>query len=219
MNECIIAPSVLSMDFSKMQKQTQILNQSQAKWLHFDVMDGHFVPNITFGASVLKGFKESSSLYLDVHLMISDPVKYLSDFKKAGANQITVHVESFSNDIKKIEEAIRLIHELGCDAGITCRPNTQIEPFECLLDCIETFLVMSVEPGFGGQTFMENQLEKVRWLKQKREEKGLSYRIEIDGGINSETAKKSKEAGCDTLVAGSYIFKNDIEETIRELLK
>ena len=151
--------------------------------------------------------------------MISDPVKYLSDFKKAGANQITVHVESFSNDIKKIEEAIRLIHELGCDAGITCRPNTQIEPFECLLDCIETFLVMSVEPGFGGQTFMENQLEKVRWLKQKREEKGLSYRIEIDGGINSETAKKSKEAGCDTLVAGSYIFKNDIEETIRELLK
>ena len=92
MNECIIAPSVLSMDFSKMQKQTQILNQSQAKWLHFDVMDGHFVPNITFGASILKGFKESSSLYLDVHLMISDPVKYLADFKKAGANQITVHV-------------------------------------------------------------------------------------------------------------------------------
>ena len=214
-----LAPSILSADFARLLEDVKKVEKAGCEYLHIDVMDGHFVPNITFGASILKGFKESSSLYLDVHLMISDPVKYLSDFKKAGANQITVHVESFSNDIKKIEEAIRLIHELGCDAGITCRPNTQIEPFECLLDCIETFLVMSVEPGFGGQTFMENQLEKVRWLKQKREEKGLSYRIEIDGGINSETAKKSKEAGCDTLVAGSYIFKNDIEETIRELLK
>ncbi|MDD7281185.1 ribulose-phosphate 3-epimerase [Floccifex sp.] len=219
MNEIIIAPSVLSMDFSKMQEQTKELNESKAKWLHFDVMDGHFVKNLTFGAYILNGFKKTSDLYMDVHLMMTNPMDYIEDFKNAGANQITIHTESFSNDVSKLSEAIKTIHDMGMDAGLTLKPSTAIEPFECLLTEIETFLVMSVEPGFGGQSFMEDQLQKVQWLKKKREEKGLSYRIEIDGGINDKTAIKAIESGCDTLVAGSYVFKNGIKQSIEGLLK
>lgn len=217
--ERIIAPSVLSLDYSKMESQIEALNASKAKWLHFDVMDGHFVPNITFGPDILKGFRKASPLFMDVHLMIEDPTYYAPIFVKAGADMICFHVESFNQDVKACQTFIQQMKDLGVQVGFTLKPATSIEPFEPLLDIVDMVLVMSVNPGFGGQSFMEDQLEKVRWLKQKREEKDLSYRIEIDGGINQDTYKLAVEAGVDTLVAGSYVFKNDILETIDGLLK
>ncbi len=217
--ERIIAPSVLSLDYSRMQDQIKELEKSRAKWLHFDVMDGHFVPNLTFGPDILKGFNKATDLFLDAHLMVTDPEKYAPIFADAGADLVTFHTEALDNDCSRITRLIKTLQDKGIKAGFVVKPKTDITQFESVLDVTDLVLVMSVEPGFGGQSFMEDQLDKVRWLYQKREEKKLDYRIEIDGGISDKTYQKAVDAGCDTLVAGSYVFKKDICEAVESLLK
>lgn len=217
-NKIIVSPSVLSMDYSKMQVQMEELNRSNAEWIHFDVMDGHFVPNLSFGPDLLKGFRKMTNKVLDVHLMVSDPEKYVPVFIEAGADVVTFHVEALDNDLERISALMDLIHEQGVQGGVVIKPKTDVTFIEQLLPKMDIVLIMTVEPGFGGQSFMENMMEKVDWLHQTRMEKELSYRIEVDGGINEQTAQISVSHGADTLVAGSYVFNQDIIQGVDSLL-
>ena len=218
MNSIVIAPSILSLDYANVSAQLEILKESKAEWLHFDVMDGHFVPNLTFGPDILKGFKKACPLFMDVHLMVEDPKTYAPIFIQNGADLVTFHTEALDNDLSRIQGLLDEIHNLGAKGGIVVKPDTAIEPFESVLKSCDLVLVMSVEPGFRRQKLIKDMLKKVEWLKEKREELNLSYRIEIDGGINQDTYKSALDAGCDTLVAGSYVFKNDITKTIEGML-
>ncbi len=217
MEKLIIAPSILSMDYSKMNEQLEQVKQAGAQWLHFDVMDGHFVPNLTFGPDILKGIRKASDLVLDVHLMVDDPEFFGDVFADAGADLVTFHTEALDNDMDRISRLIRHLHEKGVQAGAVIKPKTPVEILEPVLDQADLILVMSVEPGFGGQSFMPDMLDKVKWLDDYRKEHHLNYRIEIDGGINQTTAKQAREAGADTLVAGSYVFRNNIQEAVDSL--
>lgn len=218
MRKIEIAPSVLSLDYSIFEKQCDQLNSSHANWLHFDVMDGHFVPNLTFGPDILKGFRKACpELLMDVHLMVENPEMFVKPFADAGADLISFHVEAIQ-DKKKIKEILALIHSYGIKAGLVIKPKTDVSVlFDFLNDC-DLVLIMSVEPGFGGQKFMEDQLPKVKKLREIIDEQKLNCVIEIDGGINQETSKLAKEAGVDVLVAGSYVFKGDIHTQVDTLL-
>ena len=163
-NSRIISPSVLSMDYSKMPEQVAQLNASPAKWLHFDVMDGHLVPNLTFGPDILKGFCKLSDLVMDVHLMVSDPAKYAPIFIDAGANMVTFHVEALDNDMEKVQSLLDEIHKLGAMAGVVVKPKTDVKIIQPVLSSCDMVLIMTVEPGFGGQSFMEDMMPKVKWL-------------------------------------------------------
>ncbi len=212
----IVAPSVLSMDFSNAQPALDALHNSLASWLHFDVMDGHFVPNISFGPGILKDLKANSPLFMDVHLMIEDPMGYADVFIKSGADLITFHWECF-NDVARAKAFIDYLHVKGVKVGITSKPATDIRVYESLLNHVDLVLVMSVEPGFGGQAFMEEAIDKIQYFDNKRKQLNLEYLIEVDGGINESTGKRCVEAGCDVLVAGSYIFKGEIKERVKSL--
>lgn len=210
----IIAPSVLSLDYSKFETQVAILN-NEVEWLHFDVMDGHFVPNLTFGPDILKAFKKASSLFMDVHMMVSDPAFFLETFYKAGANAYTFHYEAIENK-DDILPLIREIKKLGLKAGMSIKPKTNVEILLPYLNELDIVLVMSVEPGFGGQSFIESSYDKIEYLNNLKNQ--YNYLVEVDGGVNDTNAPKLKEAGVDVLVAGSFVFKGDIVSNI-QLLK
>lgn len=217
MKELVIAPSILSLDYSRTSEQLKELDESNAKWMHFDVMDGHFVPNLTFGPDLLKGFKKAVDMVMDVHIMVDNPDMVSEIFAKAGADIITFHLEAVK-DMDACLELCRKIRAMGVQAGVSVKPKTAVEGLLAHLKEIDLILIMSVEPGFGGQSFMEDTLEKVRVLREQIEKEGLDTRIEIDGGINKETAKLAVAAGVDTLVAGSYVFKKGIAEAVDALL-
>jgi ribulose-phosphate 3-epimerase len=210
----IIAPSILAGDFANIQKEVEMLNRSQADWIHVDVMDGEFVPNISFGIPVCKAIHKHAKKPLDVHLMIIKPERYLEDFVKAGAEILTVHYEACPH----LHRTLQQIRDLGAKTGVSLNPHTNVDVLEDTINDIDLVLVMSVNPGFGGQTFIENTYDKVRKLKQLIKEKGANTLIEIDGGVNIDNAKPLIAAGADALVAGSFVFKSSSpENTIAEL--
>ena len=205
-----IAPSILSSDFSKLGEVLENLNQSGADLVHVDVMDGHFVPNITFGPPVIKKIRHYSKLPFDVHLMIAPVERYIKDFSDAGADIITIHPEATDN----LVQSVQLIKSLGKKAGVSLNPKTDIEQLMPAIHLIDLILIMSVNPGFGGQKFMPEVLNKVKVLRKKIDEEKLPIEIEIDGGIDFETAKLAVDAGVDILVSGTTLFNN--KESLRD---
>lgn len=205
----MIAPSILSADFANLQNEIEKITEAGADLIHVDVMDGHFVPNLTIGMPVVKSLKPISNLPLDVHLMIEKPEKYIEEFIKAGSQYLTIHVEATT----EVEGCLKKIRNLGAKAGITSRPGTSLEKIKPFLNLVDLVLVMTVEPGFGGQSFMNEQLKKIEELNQLRSAKNYSYLIEVDGGINPTTAALCWASGADILVAGSAIFKGEKESS------
>lgn len=210
-----VSPSLLSADFANMENACKMLEQAKADYIHCDVMDGSFVSQITFGEKMVAAVKNCSTLPLDVHLMIVNPIKHIESFAKAGSSIITVHYEAL---MEKTEACINAIKDLGVKAGLSVKPNTDIEEIEKYLPMLDLVLIMSVEPGKGGQEFLESALRKIEFCKKIKDEKKLDLLIEVDGGINAETGKLCAKAGVDVLVAGSYIFKGkDIKGAIDSL--
>lgn len=210
----LIAPSLLSADFANLARDIKMVNQSEADWFHIDVMDGVFVPNISFGFPVIKAIKKYSEKPLDVHLMIVQPERYIKEFKNTGTDVLTVHYEASSHLHRTIQE----IKQEGMKAGVAINPHTPVYALENIISEIDLVLVMSVNPGFGGQKFIENTIDKVKRLRKLIEVKRSKAMIEVDGGVTGENAARLVECGADILVAGNFIFSSgNPEQTIREL--
>lgn len=212
----IISPSFLSADFLKLGEEVKMINESNAEWIHLDIMDGVFVPNISFGIPVVKAIAGVAEKVLDVHLMIVEPDKYIDAFAAAGANYLTVHVEATTH----LHRTLQAIKAKGMKAGVSLNPHTPLSSIEEVLQDIDLVLLMSVNPGYGGQSFIEHSIDKVKRLRKMIDERGCGTLIEIDGGVNIHNAGVLFEAGCDALVAGSAVFGDpDPKEMINRLLK
>ena len=210
-----IAPSILSANFANIQRDIKIVeNETKCKYLHIDVMDGNFVPNISIGQPFIKSLRKISNMIFDVHLMVEKPERYIEDFKKSGADILTVHCEATTH----LHRTLSQIRQCGMKAGVTLNPATPIETLLPILDIVDLVLVMSVNPGFGGQSFISNSLYKLQKLQEYKKEYGYDYIVEVDGGVNEKTIKQVSNAGAELLVAGSAVFnENGIKNNIEKL--
>ncbi len=208
-----LAPSIVAADFNRLGEQIKEAGSTGTKYLHIDVMDGLFVPSISFGMPLIESIRKESDMFFDVHLMINEPARYLNEFAKAGADGITVHKEACGD----LKNTLYGINKLGLKTAVSINPETPVQAIEDVLDMVHMVLVMSVHPGFGGQKFIPGALEKVKWLKDARKEKGLDYKIEIDGGVNKSNIAEISQNGVDIIVAGTAVFGGNITENINSL--
>jgi len=210
----IIAPSMLAADFGNLQRDVELVNNSTAEWFHMDVMDGVFVPNISYGPSIIKAMTKHTNKFIDAHLMIVNPDKYIEDYKNAGVHNLTVHYEACDH----LHRSVQAIKAAGMKAGVALNPHTPVHLLENIIQDIDLVLIMSVNPGFGGQKFIENAIHKVSQAKDLIVQKNSSAKIEVDGGVNTENGRRLVNAGADVLVAGSFVFKSENPiETIEKL--
>lgn len=210
----VIAPSILSANFCRLEQEIHLAQTGGAQWFHCDVMDGHFVPNITFGPMIVEAVRQCTDSFIDVHLMIEKPERYLADFAKAGADLIAVHLETCPH----LHASIYQIRNLGCKSAVAINPATPLSSLSAILHDVDMVVLMSVNPGFGGQPFIESSLERLRALRLMRDELGASFHIQVDGGVTLQNATEIVSAGADILVAGSSVFRsNDIPGTVKAL--
>ncbi len=213
MEKVLIAPSLLASDFLNLENEVKRINESDAEWLHLDVMDGEFVPNLTFGYGLVSDINKHLTKVCDVHLMINNPIKFVEQFAAAGSDYFVFHYEATDDSFAVIEE----VKKFGMKVGMAIKPQTDVTVLDEYLSYLDLVLVMSVEPGFGGQKFDPSAIDKIKYFKAKREERNYNYLIEVDGGINEQTGMLVKQAGVDILVAGSYVFCLEMEERIAKL--
>lgn len=211
----ILAPSMLSADFKELGKEIRTIEENGAKYLHFDVMDGIFVPSISFGMPVLKSIRPGTSMVCDAHLMITEPIRYVEDFAKAGADLITIHLEACED----VDATIAKIRECGCKVGVSIKPKTPVSALKPYIEKVDMILIMSVEPGFGGQKFIPSSLEKIAETKAMIDEKGLSVDIQVDGGIYRHNVEEVLQAGANIIVAGSAIFNGDTKQNTIDMME
>lgn len=211
----VLAPSILAADFAKLGQEVRTITEAGAEYVHIDVMDGMFVPNISFGMPVVKSIRSCTDKVFDVHMMVEEPGRYAQDMKQAGADLLCVHQEA----CRHLDRTVQQIHELGMKAGVALNPATPADTLECILDQVDMVLVMSVNPGFGGQKFIPYTLKKVAKLRRMIEERGLSVDIEVDGGVDLQNVREVLAAGANIIVAGSAVFRGDAAENTRSFLK